>query len=97
MAFTVTEEVGTCIFMVKCSYLEGRKNDKNQKIDFCFPIASVLFVLFKLLCSSDVCVLCWDCLQFGKGRGTPAFGPILNCFYSLVGNVEIETTQPGSA
>lgn len=44
MAFTVTEKVGACIFMVKCSYLEGRK---KMIIDFCFPIASVLFVFFK--------------------------------------------------
>lgn len=51
MAFTVTEEVGTCIFMVKCSYLEGRKNDKNKK-----SISVFLLQVF-CLCFLSCCVL----------------------------------------
>lgn len=61
--------------------LFGRK--KKMIIDFCFPIASVLFVFFKqeaVVLESDVCRLCWDCLQFGKGRGTPAFWTNLKLF-----------------
>lgn len=46
MAFTVMEKVGACLFMVKCSYLEGKKNI------ICFPVACVLFLFLsrKLLC-----------------------------------------------